>query len=356
MAEKDRFLELLVKKKLNNATLGDIAEFNLLCKDFEKEDINFDELDNLLHLKYTSTNLPTEKETLNNWEKFITKANYLEAKSDKKIINKRIKYIVTTIAATVLILLGFSTYFYLSIPHSSKLNIISTQNGSKSKVEMPDGTQIWLNGGSKITYDNEFGIKTRTVTLTGEAFFDVKHDAKHPFIIRTKNLELKVLGTAFNIRDYDKENESAATLIRGSLEVSFLNRPNERIILKPNQKVSYSHKTVTKSTKQLKINVSQTNPIISVSNIDFSPKTKAIEEIAWVDNKLIFRSKTFEELALDLELWYGVKINIEKDNIRGKKFTGVFKNETVFEALNALKQTYTFDYVFDKATNTITIN
>lgn len=263
--------------------------------------------------------------------------------------------IISSIAASLIITLSIGFLFFKNVIHNAdKLNIISTQNGSKSKVQMPDGTEVWLNGGSKITYNDQYGINTRTVTLIGEAYFDVKHDSKHPFIILTKNLTLKVLGTAFNVKAYDTESESEATLIRGSLEVSFPTRPNEKIVLKPKEKVSFVDNNFNIKPSEV-VKIEQQKPMISLTKVDYLPKEKLIEEIAWTDNRLIFRSKEFKELALDLERWYNVKIEIQSNKIKDKKFTGIFKNETVLEALDALRQTYSFSYVLNKTTNTIII-
>ncbi len=360
MDDKSRFLELLVKKKLNNATLNDIAELNLLCKDYEIDLNAFNNNDNILEIKFSSKNLPTPQQTLKSWENFKLKAASLESEIDVKVeknhkgqIRKVLYY--SAAAAILVICLGISLLFFKNnIKEIDKLNIISTQNGSKSKVQMPDGTQVWLNSGSKITYNNNYGIDTRTVTLIGEAYFDVKHDAKHPFIIHTKNLNLKVLGTAFNVRAYSNDPLSEATLIRGSLEVSFPNRSDEKMVLKPKEKVSYNDLDVITLNKN--IVKTESKPMITLTKVEYSPKEKVIEEIAWKEDKLIFRSKDFSDLILDLQRWYAVNITIENENLKEKKFTGIFKNENVFEALDALKLTYPFSYRYNKTTNSILIN
>lgn len=362
MDDKERFLELLAKKKLNNATLNDIAELNLLCKKLHINLREFNDIDDFLELKFSPKYLPTAIQTHKSWEKFKSKVSQptLESLPEvplKFISNKKSKYIYLGIAAMLIISLSIGLLLFNRYDTSnSKLNMVSTQYGSKSKIQLPDGTEVWLNGGSKITYRNDYGANTRTINLIGEAYFDVKHDARHPFIIYTKNLNIKVLGTAFNVRAYKDEATSEATLIRGSLEVSFPNRPNEKILLKPKEKVSFITNEYKKDSNKKDEDIEPNKTMISLSKIDYSPKEKLIEEIAWRENKLIFRSKAFVELALELERWYNVKIEIENNNIKDKKFTGIFKNETVLEALDALKQTYLFQYSVDKTNNTIVIN
>lgn len=356
MTDRDRFFELLAKKKLNNCTLSDITEIKCLAKEYDIDLDNLNQLDHIFDLQFVVAERPSVAATENSWSKFKEKlkedhqAHVVALADDQKSKSKTILYAMAASVAAIFVLLS-SYVFVFQNSDADKLNIISTQYGSKSKVEMPDGTQIWLNAGSKITYDNQYGKKTRSVSLEGEAFFDVHHDPKHPFIIHTKNLTLKVLGTAFNVRAFKEENNSVATLIRGSLEASFPSKPEQKIILKPKEKLVISNKNTTKKAtadiERIEMALSYVNDVATIDNI--------IEEIAWTENKLIFRSKTFEELVFDFERWYNIKIEIEDEAIKSKKFTGSFKNETFFEALDALKQTYNFDYKFNRATNTVTI-
>ncbi len=362
MTNKDRFFELLAKKKLNNSTLNDIAELNRLANENNIDLSSYEELNHIFDLKYFPKSFPNNDQTEKSWQKFKQKLKIAEVNSLENAPNKKIKYpfkkiliIVSSIAAMCLLFLSF--YLFNLKPNSNnleKLNIISTQYGSKSKLQMPDGTVIWLNAGSEIKYNNQYGKITRTVNLVGEAYFDVAYDARHPFIIHTKNLNLKVLGTAFNVRAFNNEKISEATLIRGSLEVSFPNRQTQKIILSPNEKLSLNNEkpTITSSNS---IDLKEKKPIIAISTTNILPNETTIQEIAWIENKLIFRSKAFKDIALDLERWYNVKIYIENKNISDKKFTGVFKNESFEEALNALKATYAFEYVFNKSTNTVII-
>ncbi len=359
MDDKSRFLELLAKKKLNNATLTDIAELNLLCKQYEIDLNSFNDSEALLKIKFSPKNLPSQQQTQKSWENFKTKVALIDVEAEETVQVRQLKTkkpsVIYAVAATLIISLGMGFLFFNNnFSQADNLNIVSTQNGSKSKIQLPDGTQVWLNSGSEITYNDQFGLKTRTVTLVGEAYFDVKHDVKHPFIIHTKNLNLKVLGTAFNVRAYANEALSEATLIRGSLEVSFPNRDNGKLVLKPKEKVSYNDTEGTRFSAQA--STIEAKPMITISKVDYSPKEKVIEEVAWKEDKLIFRSKELADLVLDLQRWYDIKITIANDSLKDKKFTGIFKNENVFEALDALKQTYPFSYSYNKSTNSIIIN
>ncbi len=118
-----------------------------------------------------------------------------------------------------------------------QVNEISTRPGSKSKVELPDGSVVWLNAGSTLTYDKDFGKENRAVTLIGEGFFDVTKNKEKPFIISTESISIKVLGTVFNVKAYKEDKQTETSLIHGSIEVTIKNRPNDKIILSPSEKL-----------------------------------------------------------------------------------------------------------------------
>ena len=241
-------------------------------------------------------------------------------------------------------------------PISEKtISEISTRNGSKTNVVLPDGTQVWLNAGSKLTYDKNYGNNLREVNLTGEAFFDVVHNAKKPFIIHAAAINIKVLGTKFNIKSYPADKTTEATLIRGSIEVSFKNRPAQKIILKPSEKIIVSNEdnSVVKSTGSTIEKKNIQEPLVAVKNLTYYQHSTDVVETSWVENKLIFQDESFEDLALQLERWYGVTISFKNPEMKQLYFTGNFKNESITQALNALKISNNFNYTIEA--NNITI-
>ena len=363
MTDKDRLLELITKRKTNNFTLKDIAALNELQQKYDFKVEDYKKLDPIFDLNYIQEGTPDRDTVEKSWNRFSSKLRN-DSPSSSAIpfasfkLQKPLKLVAALLTTAALLLLVYNVFLSNNLNSAKKLNIVSTENGSKSKVQMPDGTLIWLNSGSTITYDDHYGIKNRNVNLVGEAYFDVKHDPIHPFTIHTKNLNLKVLGTAFNVRAYKESNTSEAILIRGSLEVSFPSRPLERLILKPKEKISVVHELPKKELVKKSNSAAEKEivPLIYLSKIDSQIPTSDIEEISWVENKLIFREKTFRELSIELERWYNIKIDIKDTTMLEKKFTGTFKNETFIEAINALKETYLFDYNYNKKDNTVTIN
>ena len=236
-------------------------------------------------------------------------------------------------------------------------NIVSTKNGSKSKIELPDGTEVWLNVGSRVNYDENYGKEKRELTLTGEAYFDVAHNDKMPFILHTGKMDIKVLGTAFNVKAYPGDGFTEASLIRGSIEVTFPDRPQEKLILKPSDKISILNKEPDSAQAAIKVlpAAHTDRPAIMVSSIQYTPVDSAIIETAWVNNNLIFRSKTFEELSRDIERWFNVTIEVSDTAILSKQFTGTFSNESITDALDALSLSYPFHYKLNRNTNTVNI-
>lgn len=237
---------------------------------------------------------------------------------------------------------------------------ILTPNGSKTNLLLPDGTKVWLNAGSKLVYDSAFGKTNREVSLSGEGYFDVVKNKQKPFIIHASKINIKVLGTEFNIKSYPGDKTTEASLIRGSIEVSFNDQPSKKVILKPNEKIVIDNFKFDNHLAQTTDNPRNGNLIpdlpkdIAVTNLTYEPKTGDVIETSWVENRLIFQDESFEEIAGKLERWYGVTIRFQNKRLTTDHLTGSFTNETVRQALDALKFTANFNYSID-SNNNITI-
>lgn len=222
-------------------------------------------------------------------------------------------------------------------------NEISTRPGSKSKIQLPDGSIVWLNAGSKLTYTKEYGQQIREVTLTGEAYFDVVKMKEKPFIIHTSSINIKVLGTAFNVKAYPEDKQTETSLIRGSIEVTINNRPDNKIILSPNEKLIVENELFIR--KEAEKNKSKyALPVISINKLKHSPVDSTVAETQWVENKLVFNDESFAELAVNMERWYDVNIEINDVQLLQKRMTGNFEKETIEQALDALKLIIPFRY------------
>ncbi len=283
---------------------------------------------------------------------------------EHKSKRKKIFWIGGLVALAVAIM--FISFSYNSTTALAKDKIakseVSTKNGSRTKIQLPDGSTVWLNSSSKLVYDNEhFGTGIREVSLTGEAYFDVVKNPAKPFVIHTAKMDIKVLGTAFNVKCYPGEKTTETSLIRGSVEVTLKDR-QEKIMMKPNEKLIINNDEVKQAVAPVKpIITSQKaeplkeRPIIELRNhLTLYPVDNSIVETAWKENRLVFSSETLEEIALKMERWYGVTIIIASEKLKKELLTGAFEVETIYQALDALQLTTPFTYKMEK--NVITIS
>lgn len=220
-------------------------------------------------------------------------------------------------------------------------NIVETQKGSRTTVQLPDGTKVWLNADSKLYYDETFESELREVRLEGEAFFDVKKDSSRPFVIRTNEIDIKVLGTRFNVKSYQDEDETETSLVTGSIEVSIKNNPDKKIILRPNEKLVVKHSLKKDSTA--KKNYAE-EALLLVKAMRQDAIYKSSPETLWMQNKLVFDGETLSEVCKKLERWYDVKIHIQDEELKSEIYTAIFDGETLLNVLTALKMTDKLDF------------
>ena len=283
-------------------------------------------------------------------ESSITRVNVVAISPDRNSVMWR-----KIAAASILIVCCLAGYFWKTLrsenlhDNLAVLDCTITKPGSKSIITLTDGTQVTVNSASELKYPASFEGKTREVFLVGEAFFDVHKDHEHPFIVHTGKMNIKVLGTAFNVKAYPKDLTSETTLIRGMIEITLKDRPSDRIILKPNDKLILKTGLEFDQTKNeaKKVNIA-IDPTLSQYTLTalthLTDGDTAVVETSWLEGKLVFRNEDFASLALRLQRWYGVNISFKNDEIKTLRFNGTFEHETVDEALSALKRTENFHY------------
>jgi len=268
-----------------------------------------------------------------------------------KTVRKPILPIWIKVMSAAVILVCFSlgimqayNYFRISNKTSNKNNEITVLNGTKTDVNLPDGSKIILNSGSKLTYSKDYATAhTREVFLSGEAYFKVVHDKKHPFIIHTTNFDIRDIGTTFNINAYPGEKTTEASLIEGSIEISFKNNA-KKIILQSRQKVVLINNIENKETVTVQTTDKQpVNYKIVTLNVNNDVKSE-FEETAWVNNELVFKNETLDNLAKKMGRKYNVDISFGDDKIKTSSVTGIFKNETIDQALKTLQMITPFKY------------
>ncbi|MCE5346489.1 MAG: DUF4974 domain-containing protein [Bacteroidales bacterium] len=244
--------------------------------------------------------------------------------------NTRFRFInyLTRIAAILFIpLLALTSLLYFqnnSFRNIKSYSEIHSPYGTRTDFYLPDGSTGWLNGGSSLKFSTQFGGKIRDVKLTGEAYFNVVPNHKKPFIVSTKNIDVKVFGTSFNVMAYDDEPITEVTLERGKVEV-FRKKDNTNKsigVLKPNESCIYSFQS--DSSKILTVN--------------------STEKLSWLDGKLTFKYEPFDEVIRKINRWYNVNIEIKDELLKTYIYYGTFKDETLEEVLKLLQFTAPIRY------------
>ncbi len=254
-----------------------------------------------------------------------------------------------------ILLIGISVRYYFSGSFRSittKAISFATQKTERKSFMLPDGSKVILNAESRIFLADHFNEKDRVVELSGEAFFDVAHDASRPFVVRTNKMDVKVLGTAFNIKAYDGDGTSEAALIRGSVELS-LKEENRTVTLRPNEKYLLRTPATPEIKKQPYESAASSTTASGVLPVRISKEDTAIVEVSWTENKLVFVDEPFDELAKQLSRWYGVAIEIADPELKDVLYTASFRNERMEDVLAALQFTRTFN--FEQKNDTIMI-
>ncbi len=267
----------------------------------------------------------------------------------QKLYHRRINIRRWSVAATIAGI-AIISWKFLSQPlthneQDKRSSEIVANKGIRSKMILPDGSKVWLNADSKLVFIKSFNDTLREVELYGEAYFDVVKDAKRPFIVHTAgDLDIRVLGTAFNVKSYADEPTIETTLIHGLIEVVVKNKSGSpKVILRPHEKLVYNKTTSIQNdavNKPDKKTAERNTP--ELQNISIKPLSAKIPdslltETSWVYNKLIFDGDTFHELAIKMERWYNVKIIFKNDKVANYRLKGVFINESIEEALQALQ-------------------
>ena len=225
---------------------------------------------------------------------------------------------------------------------NSFVNEIVTKRGSKSSIKLPDGTTVRLNTDSRLTYISFAAGKTREVTLVGEAYFDVAHDSSRPFIIHTGKVNIKVLGTSFNVRNYPQDKELETSLIKGKIEVSLESRPEDIIILKPTEKLIIA-KEEDELSAATKVSNSSDNKVV-LTSITYMRQDSLVAETSWLNDKLVFVNQPLEKIALELERKYAINITFKDEKVKKYRYTGVFENVSLEKVFELIKYSKNFNY------------
>lgn len=259
---------------------------------------------------------------------FVSFKYRLDKKKRKQIIRIAAQY-----AAVAIIMVASTLLVSRYIPDNNKeLNSLYVPAGQRAQLTLEDGSSVWLNANSTIRYPSHFSKKERRVEIEGEAYFDIAQNKKKPFIVSTKNVNMKVLGTQFNVHSYPDTEYVTTNLIEGSVRVSINNAESQGVILTPNQQVTVSGNQMTVST---------------TANDDY---------FLWTDGIYTFDNESLLDIINKLQLYYDVKIIIKDPEIFDVRYTGKFRQrDGIDEILRILQKIRKFEITTDRDNNIITL-
>ncbi|MBO9729633.1 MAG: FecR domain-containing protein [Chitinophaga sp.] len=326
MINEAHFVLLVTRKLAGEATPAELSELNALLEQHP-----------LLKERYTHLHHyfeDTQQQAAENTEQALQRT-LAKIKSPPKELPSppvKIKRINTWrwAAAAAVLLLGGAFYFFNKgqrSPEAPRQQWVKRSNGkaTRSFIELADGSKIWLNAESVLTYPEKFKGNNREIFLEGEAFFDVATNAKRPFIVHLKKGTIKVLGTSFNIRAY--ENEPVQTAVVTG-KVAFIPRYEEAkkisdtILITPDVKVSFT----------------------ASSGTLVKGNTIGAEDKAWTEGRLIFRNATLEEIGASLERNFNKRVEFEANAPKQYRLTGSFHNNSLEDIMYYLSKSKAFHY------------
>ena len=319
-----------------------IQEFNSLVGKFKRGQCSLDELkrleDHLQNEKKVKDQMMDEISQLKEDKSIQVDYSDLFWRIQKQIsIQKRsylsrflsVNTMVSWAAALVLafVIGGLASYFIFSessIHQSNTFSEIVAPYGSKTEMILPDGSKVWLNAGSKLKYPNDFNSNNRDVLLEGEAFFQVEKNKSLPFVVNALGLDVKVVGTTFNVKAYESENTITTILVEGKVLLeSEKYRFEKEVEMCPSQKAVFS----------------KTDRKLVIADLE-----DVYSEISWKDNLLIIKGEELVDLAVKLERKYDVSIRFDSEDVKEYKFTGTLKDETIQQVLDVIKFSAPIDY------------
>ncbi|HZL10667.1 MAG TPA: FecR domain-containing protein [Prolixibacteraceae bacterium] len=311
----------LLSRILNgDASEKEKEEFYRRLKDSKKEEELFYEMKSIwLRMSGSHTIVDLDSE----FDKLWKRINHT-AKKTTFFIGKRILQYAAVILFTLGIG-GLSGYFLSGIkPEVSAMGIqkYTATKGSVSTIEFADGTKVWLNSGSELTYREDLQTKQRLAELQGEAFFEVKHHDDFPLLVKVGQLVVRDLGTTFNIRAYSEDQVIETSLIEGKADI-LTNNGSSLVELKPGESAIYSTEN---------------------NRIEIKPFTSNVLS-AWRDGKFVIRDQRLEDIFNEMSRWYDVEFMFENQALRDYRYTGNIKKSTTAQhVLKMLKLTTDFNY------------
>ena len=349
--DRNLIIELLSRKLAGEATQQEIQDLDDLILQ-NPDSIYYEEALSELWLP-PATELNTDAAFKKHISKYKNELKYNDSagRGKKGVAKLLAKYSTNSSFVISLLLLAVSGYFLVQKSPSSFTTPAYTQTvtggGMRKQLNMPDGTLVWLNSKSSISFGDVKGTDSRLINFAGEGFFKVAPYNHHYFVINTAKLTIKGLTASFNVKAYADEKIEISVLA-GALEVIMNDNDAQHFILNPSEKLVLVDKRAAPdkvSTMDSQINrtmlLESINPLVIGDNA-YSTET------SWVNNRLVFKDKTLPELKTTLERWFNVNLYIKNEAVKSKLFTGNFTGKNLEQVLKTLQSTNFFHYNITK--------
>lgn len=255
----------------------------------------------------------------------IEKKMYTFIDAQRKKGSDNFKPYFWQIAASLLLIstIGLSYLLYdraLFADSDPSLWSVNVEKGQKANMTLPDGTRVWINSDSKITYNSDFNRSSRDVKLEGEAYFEVAKNEKLPFIVQTSLVDVQALGTAFNVKAYANDTDVETTLVEGKVLV---NTPLQSKCLLPNQRMIFGKHD---------------------NSVSIEPEADAQAYAAWRTNQLMFNHQDLKSITKVLERYYNIKFVFEEEKLETYCFSGAIPNTSLESLLEIIAMTSPMSY------------
>jgi transmembrane sensor len=294
--------------------------------------------------------------SFNKFLKHINAHENLKSLEKKLAIKNRRKNILRY-AAMIAVVLSIATgTFFLGhgfyFPSDESYYEIEVPYGGRSTIQLPDGSEVWLNAGSKLKYSRQFGNKNREVFLEGEAFFNVEK-SKHSFIVHTSDLDIHVLGTSFNVKSYPDEDRIETTLIEGIIRIE-RELSDKPVFLKPKEKLTFRKSCNLVSIKSAEDeNDIEDSKKIQVVPDKITPRIQIFENInteesiSWKEGDLIFNKEPLDNLAKKLARKYDIRFEFTDEELKNYSYSGTLRDFPLEQVLKALELTSPVKYTIE---------
>ena len=338
--ERQALISWINQSRKNELMFHQIREILLVLKLFD-ENFQFDE----------QVALEKVKEKMRS---SIPKANDITSDASDAKLRRAISlsYRWAAVAAILLVICG--TLFYHMISLSSGASDVHQEIivplGSRAKVALPDGSQVNLNAGSTLRYQKKYGVKRRDVWLDGEGFFDVRKSSK-PFVVHSGTVQIKAVGTSFNVRAYSSDQIVETTLVSGKIVVTGIGQHRETteqgLTLLPNQKLIVSG---LPDMQEVSDEINSEQVIDAEKTVILKKRVDPEPEISWKDNKWVINREDMRSLAVKLERRFDVEIVFEDEQLKSFRYNGSLPDLSLEQVLKVMSMASPIEYAVNEKT------